>query len=80
MAVYKPHKYVSVLPATLEADSVYFVRTGAGFDLYVTNSSGTVVAYPANYVRTINGATPDTNGNINVQGADNVARDLNFVI
>ncbi|MEY2862833.1 MAG: hypothetical protein RLY58_540 [Pseudomonadota bacterium] len=41
-------KIVSALPATLDADTIYFVRVGAGFDQYVTNSSGTVVAYRAN--------------------------------
>lgn len=49
MSEFKPHKYVSALPAQLEANSVYFVRSGAGFDLYVTNSSGTIVSYSANY-------------------------------
>lgn len=44
----KHHKYVAALPAVLEADSIYYVRAGVGFDIYVTNSSGTVVAYPVN--------------------------------
>ena len=48
MALIKQHKFVAALPATLEADSIYFVRTGVGFDQYVTNSSGQIVAYPAN--------------------------------
>jgi hypothetical protein len=48
MAVIKHHKHVAALPATLEANSVYYVRTGAGFDIYVTNDSGLVVAYPLN--------------------------------
>ena len=48
MAVIKHHKYVSALPATLEADSIYYVRRGTGFDIYVTNSTGLVVAYPLN--------------------------------
>lgn len=42
------HKYVSTLPAELEANSIYFVRRGVGFDMFVTNQSGTVVAYPIN--------------------------------
>lgn len=41
-------KYVSALPGTLVADTLYYVRNGAGFDLYLTNSTGTVVAYPQN--------------------------------
>lgn len=48
MAQFKVHKFVSALPSTLEPDAVYFVRAGTGFDLYVTNSSGTVVAYELN--------------------------------
>lgn len=49
MAQVKHHKFVAALPVELEADAIYYVRAGAGFDLYVTNSSGTVVAYPGNY-------------------------------
>ncbi|YCH23170.1 hypothetical protein M1D96_06600 [Pseudomonas sp. D1-3] len=48
MALIKHHKYVAALPATLEANAIYYVRAGDGFDLYVTNSSGQIVAYPAN--------------------------------
>lgn len=42
------HKIVSSLPDDLEAGSLYFVRRGVGFDLYVTNNSGMIVAYPLN--------------------------------
>lgn len=48
MAQVKFHKFVAALPVTLEADSIYYVRVGAGFDIYVTNSSGTIVAYSLN--------------------------------
>jgi len=48
MANFKPHKIVSSLPEELEANSVYYVRVGAGFDIYTTNSSGTIVAYALN--------------------------------
>lgn len=48
MAQIKTHKYVAALPPVLEADAIYFVRAGDGFDLYVTNHSGTIVAYPLN--------------------------------
>lgn len=46
----KQHKVVAALPGTLEADSIYVVRAGAGFDLYVTNSSGTIIPYALNKV------------------------------
>lgn len=48
MAEVKQFKVVSALPGTLEANSIYYVRSGAGVDIYVTNSSGTIVAYRHN--------------------------------
>lgn len=48
MASIKHHKFVASLPSTLEADSIYFVRVGGGYDQYVTNHSGQIVAYPMN--------------------------------
>ena len=42
-------KVVSQLPSTLQKNTVYYVRVGNGFDIYVTNDSGFIVAYPANY-------------------------------
>jgi hypothetical protein len=41
-------KYVASLPGTLTANTLYFVRVGAGFDLYVTNDQGIVAAYALN--------------------------------
>lgn len=49
MANIKHHKFVASLPATLEADSIYFVRVGSGYDQYVTNHSGQIAAYSMNY-------------------------------
>lgn len=49
MATVLHHKVVASLPAVLEANSIYLVRVGAGFDQYVTNSSGQIVAYPLNH-------------------------------
>lgn len=48
MAQVKHHKCVAALPAELEADAIYYVRAGAGYDQYVTNSAGMIVAYPLN--------------------------------
>lgn len=42
MAVFKVRKVISALPDPLEASCLYFVRTGAGFDLYLSNSVGTL--------------------------------------
>lgn len=36
------HKVVGSLPALLEADAVYAVRTGIGFDLRITDSTGQI--------------------------------------
>jgi hypothetical protein len=40
--VIKFNKVISELPPVLEADAVYFVRTGEGFDMYVTDRTGSV--------------------------------------
>lgn len=48
MADFKAAKVVAALPATLEADTVYFVRVGSGFDIKVTNGTGTIVALDLN--------------------------------
>lgn len=46
--VIKYHKVVAALPSTLDPNSVYYVRVGTGFDLYVTNDAGLVAAYQLN--------------------------------
>lgn len=50
MAGLKFHKVVSSLPpeGELEKDSIYFVRAGNGFDIYLTNSTGLIRAYKSN--------------------------------
>jgi hypothetical protein len=47
MAVFKAHKVVSALPDPLEADALYYVRAGAGFDVYLTDTTG-AIAYAQN--------------------------------
>lgn len=49
MAQLKVIKVVSALPTPLAANAIYFVRVGTGFDLYVTNNTGTINSYTANY-------------------------------
>ena len=61
MAKIKHHKVVSSLPATLLANSIYYVRVGTGFDIYVTNDVGTIVAYPLN----AGGGAPGSSGPMN---------------
>lgn len=41
-------KVVNSLPATLQADTLYMVRRGSGFDFFATNGTGSIVAYPLN--------------------------------
>ena len=48
MAQLRNEKYVSNLPTTLVANTIYYVKNGAGFDMYVTNDTGIIVAYPLN--------------------------------
>lgn len=48
MPAFLAKKIVSALPATLTANTIYFVRVGTGVDLFVTNDQGTVVPYPLN--------------------------------
>lgn len=47
MAGLKVKKVIATLPGTLEANTIYLVRAGAGFDFHVTDATGTV-AYTQN--------------------------------
>jgi len=42
MAIFRAEKVISTLPGSLEADTLYAVRVGDGFDLYISDSTGTV--------------------------------------
>jgi hypothetical protein len=42
MATFAVHKVVATLPGTLEPNTFYAVRVGAGFDLYLSDSTGSV--------------------------------------
>lgn len=44
---FRATKVVSTLPGTLTPSTLYLVRTGAGFDLYASDSTGSI-AYPLN--------------------------------
>lgn len=65
MGQIKHHKVVSALPGPVELDSVYYVRSGSGFDLYATNSAGLPVSYTLNGVLqsgSVNGQVATWNG------------------
>ena len=55
----KVEKYVASLPGVLEKNTIYYVKNGAGFDMYVTNDTGTVVAFPLNSTKEDTGITVD---------------------
>jgi len=61
MSKIKIDKVVSSLPSTLVANTVYAVRVGTGFDLYITDNTGAT----AHQINSSGGTTPwttDTNG------------------
>lgn len=53
MAAFRAEKIVSALPATLEPNTLYAVRTGAGFDLRISDSTGSIA-------HALNAPAPDT--------------------
>ena len=42
------HKVVAALPVPLQPNSIYYVRSGTGFDIHATNGNGIVIAYRLN--------------------------------
>jgi hypothetical protein len=72
MAVIRFSKVVSNLPQQLEPDTIYLVRTGNGFDLYCTDTTGSIAYQIGNAdtatklqtARTINGTNFDGSANI----------------
>lgn len=60
MSTVNHHKVVSQLPVLLDSNAIYYVRVGAGVDIYVTNDNGMVVAYPLNTSPTGTTSPPTT--------------------
>jgi len=48
MAELKVYKVVNSLPAVLELNTIYYVRSGNGFEVFVTSSIAPVIAHPYN--------------------------------
>lgn len=44
----RTEKVVGSLPPLLTPNTIYYVRVGSGFDLYVTNSTGIIAGYSLN--------------------------------
>lgn len=57
MTAISHHKVVASLPDTLEPGSIYYVRTGSGFDIYTTNDKGIIDSYRLNADRKIENHT-----------------------
>ena len=74
MALISIYKVVSSVPASLEANAVYLVRTGTGFDLYVSDSTGSI-AYQINSSgggssEVVDDTTPQLGGDLDLNGND----------
>lgn len=59
MSQIKFQKVVSSLPEPLDADTIYFVREGLGFDMVLTNKTGAIAAYSLNPKKPVEADTPD---------------------
>ena len=57
MSELRNEKYVNSLPGVLIANTIYYVKNGAGFDMYLTNNSGTIITYPLNTTPPSSGVT-----------------------
>ena len=49
MAVFNAVKQVAELPPTLQPNTIYLLRVGAGFDLYCSDVTGSIAYQPNNY-------------------------------
>lgn len=71
MATFKIDKVLSSLPGTLVANTVYAVRVGTGFDLYIVDSTGSI-AYQ------INAPAPDNTIPSNIYTANHTAASVDI--
>jgi hypothetical protein len=73
MALISVYKVVSSVPASLDANALYLVRTGTGFDFYVSDSTGSV-AYQINssgaLLNIVEDTTPQLGGDLDLNGND----------
>lgn len=77
MAELRIEKVVGSLPGSLVADTIYFVRTGAGFDIYVTNTTGTIVSYALNQSGGGGGGADVKSGTVTVSDSSIVSVSFN---
>jgi len=74
MALISVYKVVSSLPSSLNSNALYLVRTGTGFDFYVSDSTGSI-AYQINSSATklsniVEDTTPQLGGDLDLNGND----------
>jgi hypothetical protein len=74
MALISVYKVVSSVPASLDSNALYLVRTGTGFDFYVSDSTGSV-AYQINssaagLSNIVEDTTPQLGGDLNLNSND----------
>jgi hypothetical protein len=72
MALISVYKVVSSVPASLDSNALYLVRTGTGFDFYVSDSTGSV-AYQINssaagLSNIVEDTTPQLGGDLDLNG------------
>jgi len=63
--VIKVEKVISALPGTLDPDTIYLVRTGPGFELFVSDTTGTISFEPNELGKSYFIETYEENGAIN---------------
>ena len=68
MSDLKIYKEIGSVPSNFGSDSIYAVRTGPGFDLYMTDTTGSM-AYKLNNVKGDTGANGSTIIDQNTQQA-----------
>jgi len=74
MALISVYKVVSSVPASLDSNALYLVRTGTGFDFYVSDSTGSV-AYQINssaagLSNIVEDTTPQLGGDLDLNSND----------
>ena len=85
MAVLRLAKVVSNLPSILQPDTLYLVRTGTGFEIYVSDTTGSI-AYSNNKDALAGNGLFFSNNSLNVGGThgrisvgtDNIDIDVNY--
>lgn len=80
MATIQIAKVISTLPTTLDSNTLYAVRTGSGFDLYMTDLTG-AIAYKINSSGGGNASYPNFVGNAGkVLAVNSTETDVEWIV